>query len=217
MNVDEFFDRLVVQAVGGDAAAFEQLLVHCHDQLLIEIRRGIPLDYDRHFDAHDILQETFRAAFEALPSLRAQTRAEFAAWITTIARHQLDNARHRVRAKKRGGGRAGIALPVNDSNSTAAQLLEYLARSTRSAGSVAGNREYMELMHHALGQLGTIEQDVLRRRFVEQERHAEIGAALGRTEDAVKMICFRALRRLRAILPRSSSFSVSPDSIRTEQ
>jgi RNA polymerase sigma-70 factor (ECF subfamily) len=206
MGLQQFLDGLVVQATSGDVAAFEQLLVHCHDRLLRQIKRGIPLDYERHFDASDVLQETFRKALESLPDLRATTFAQFQSWIEQIARHQLHNARERVRAQKRGGGRAGVALPHSDSDATAAGLLQLLARNSKSPRSIAGDKEFLLLVRSALADLDPQQQEVIRLRFIDQLRHTDIAARIGRTEDAVKMLCFRTIKQLRSLLPSASAW-----------
>lgn len=205
MGLQQFLDGLVVQATAGDVAAFEQLLVHCHDRLLRQIRRGIPLDYERHFDAADVLQETFRKALESLPDLRATCFAQFQSWIEQIARHQLHNARERVRAQKRGGGRAGVTLP-DDSDATATGLLQLLARNSKSPRSIAGDKEFLLLVHSALADLDPQQQEVIRLRFIDQLRHTDIAQRVGRTEDAVKMLCFRTIKQLRSLLPPASAW-----------
>src|SRR5262249_49192027 len=133
------------------------------------------------------------------------TYREFMAWISTIARHQLENARQRVRAQKRGGGRARIVYPQGDeSNALAAGLVELLARDSRSPRSLIGDREFHQLVRDALAKLDPDDQQIVRLRYLEQMRHVEIAGRVGRSEDAVKMICFRAIKRLRRLLPVSS-------------
>jgi RNA polymerase sigma factor (sigma-70 family) len=202
-HLNAFFDDLVVRMVNdpADRAAFTHLLVHCHDGLLKQIRSAIPLDYDRFISPDDVMQETFRASFEGRSAFRGRTFGEFRAWLHTIARHQAAAARDRVRAAKRGDGRRGIPWPEGDSD-PAGVLLHYLARNSKSPRSVAGDNEYAGLIRHALTELDTTYRQVIELRFVEQVPHAEIGTRLGRTEDAVKMLCLRALRRLRGLLPK---------------
>lgn len=197
-----FFNDLVVRAasVPPDRAAFAHLLVHCHDGLLKQIRIGIPLDYDRLISPEDVLQETFRAALEAMPRFRGRTFPEFRGWVHSIAVHQVSDARDRIRAAKRGGGRKPLPWPDGDSDPAAA-ILFYLARNSKSPRSVAGDREYLSMVRKALSELDATQQEVVRLRYMEQLPHAEIGARLGRTENAVKMICLRAVRKLREVLP----------------
>ena len=201
-SLTPFFDDLVhrVASNSDNRAAFTHLLVHCHDGLLKQIRVGIPLDFDRQISPEDVLQETFRAALEALSAFRGQTFAEFRAWLHAIARHQASAARTRIRAAKRGGGRNTFPWPDGDSD-PAGELLRYLARNSKSPRSAAGDKEYLGLVRTALAELDTAHRQVIQLRFVEQLPHAEIGARLGRTEDAIKMLCLRAVRRLRTLLP----------------
>jgi RNA polymerase sigma-70 factor (ECF subfamily) len=213
MELREFLDQLTRESARGDLASFEHLLVHCHDRVQRRIRRGIPLDLERHFDAADVLQETFRAAVEGIGGFRGSSFAEFHAWLDTIARHQLHNVRQRYRARKRGGDCHAVALEARDvvaDGSPDDELLELLAHDTRSPRSKVARREYVQLVREALQQLEPHHREIVRLRFVDQLRHAEIAVRTGRTEDAVKMICFRAIRHLRTLMPADDSRASAP-------
>ena len=206
MGLRDFLDHLARESAQGDLAAFEHLLVHCHDRVQRRIRRGIPLDFERHFDAADVLQETFRAAVEGIAGFRGGSFGEFRGWLDTIARHQLHNARERVRARKRGGGRPGAARRAgNPGGSTDEDLIDLLVRDTHSPRSKVARREYVDLVREAMERLEPHHREIVRLRFVDQLRHAEIAVRTGRTEDAVKMICFRAIRHLRRLMPAEAS------------
>lgn len=201
MPEEEFWNLRVREATEGDPGAFEHLLVNCHNSLLAEVRQAIPLDYERFIAPEDVLQDTFREALEALKRFRGNTFAEFWVWIRTIARREASDARDRVRTAKRGGGRHPMPWPDRDTDPVAGQLLNYLARNTKSPRSVAGDREYFGMIAAAMEELDPTQREAIRLRYVEQVPHADIGRRLGKSEDAVKMLCFRAIKHLRRMLP----------------
>lgn len=198
-------------AIAGDEAALSLLLVQSHDRLLAYIRRRMPLDLERHCDAEDVLQDAFTLAFQQIGTLRSTDPAAFASWLTVIAQNRLRNVAATHRTRKRGGDWARVANTGNHNgnsagdDSIAADLLELLSRNSRSPRSIAGNREYVSLIREALGGLDPAHRDVLRMRFIDNLPHAEIADTLGRSEPAVRQLCLRALRRLRALLPLSSA------------
>jgi len=201
-------DVRVGRAAGGDVVAMEQLLVRAHDSLIRYIRRRLPLDLERLIDAEDILQETFKAAFVQMRTLEVQNYAGFAGWLTAIARNQLHNVSRSLRARKRGGRQNALVTPKCETGSgsdnldaAAMELLDLLANNSKSPRSVAGDREYFQLMREAIEELEPDHRLALRLRFVDDLPHAQIAIKLGRTEEAVRQLCFRALKRLRTLLP----------------
>jgi len=205
-------DQRVVRAAGGDVVAMEQLLVQAHDGLIRYIRRRLPIDLERIIDAEDILQETFKAAFVQMATLEVRNYAGFAGWLTAISRNQLHNVARSLRARKRGGGQiARVGPPVDGGNGNgeidqeAMEILDLLAQNTKSPRSVVGDREYYELMRQAILELEPDHRLALRLRFIEDLPHAQIADKLGRTEEAVRQLCFRALKRLRLLLPTSTT------------
>jgi len=207
---------LIAKAIGGDEAALSLLLVQQHDGLLRYIRRRITVDDERYCDPEDVLQDTFTLAFQQIHTLRQGDDAAFTSWLMVIAQNRLRNIADMRRSRKRGGdwvrvnginNAIGARQPADADDGFATDLLEMLARNTRSPRSVAGNREYVTLIRQAIGELEPAHRDVLRMRFVENMPHAEIADQLGRTEPAIRQLCLRALRRLREVLPFSASGS----------
>jgi len=136
----------------------------------------------------------------------------FAGWLTAISRNQLHNVARSLRARKRGGGQiARVGPPVDGGNGNgeidqeAMEILDLLAQNTKSPRSVVGDREYYELMRQAILELEPDHRLALRLRFIEDLPHAQIADKLGRTEEAVRQLCFRALKRLRLLLPTSTT------------
>lgn len=78
---------LVARARGGDAGAFEQLY-HRHSPRAWVLALRLT---GNHADAADLLQETFIAAWEALPGFREE--AAFATWLHRIMVHRGLNGR----------------------------------------------------------------------------------------------------------------------------
>jgi RNA polymerase sigma-70 factor (ECF subfamily) len=200
-------NELIAKAIRGDEAALSVLLVQQHDGLLRYIRRRMTVDDERHCDAEDVLQETFTQAFQQIGTLRHTDDAAFTSWLMVIAQNRLRNIADAYRSRKRGGDwvRVNDARQMDDDDGIATDLLDLLARNTRSPRSVAGNREYVDLIRQAIGELDPAHRDVLRLRFVENMPHAQIADQLGRTEPAIRQLCLRALRRLREALPFSAS------------
>lgn len=201
---DELVRRVVTL---GDAAALAELLVSAHDRLLVYIRRRLPLDLERHVDPEDLLHDTFATAFQQIGTLRSANRAAFQAWLTAVAHNRLRNVAKAQRTLKRGGGQRVLGPnnpDANEGESMAADLLQLLARTSRSPRSVAGNHEYLAMMRQAIEDMEPDDRAVLKFRFVEDMPHAEIAREMGRTEASVRQLCLRAVRRLRGMLPAIS-------------
>lgn len=135
-----------------------------------------------HHDAEDATERTFLAALAAMPRFRDEG-ASFRSWLFRIAHNQVANAL-RTRSRRRTARLDLIAEPVG-------------------AGDVAelvSGADDARRVRRALASLSDDRRQVVVLRFVDGLSAREIGAVLGRSEAAVRVLQHRALRDLADLL-----------------
>jgi RNA polymerase sigma-70 factor, ECF subfamily len=131
-----------------------------------------------HHDAEDATERTFVAALAAIGDYRDEG-ATFRAWLFRIAHNQLANAL-RSRHRQRTASIDAVAEPVSHAD---------------PAGLVS-RAEDARVLRRALDRLAVDRRQVVVLRFVDGLSAREIGAVLGRSEGAVRVLQHRALRQL---------------------
>ena len=140
-----------------------------------------------HHDAEDATERTFLAALDAIDRFR-DDGASFRSWLFRIAHNQLANAL-RTRSRRRTEPLDGVPEPASGTDPAV----------------VAGTAEEARRLRRALGRLSDDRRQVVILRFVDGLSAREIGAVLGRSEGAVRVLQHRALCELAAILGRGDS------------
>ena len=137
-----------------------------------------------HHDAEDATERTFLAALDAIGRFRDEG-ATFRAWLFRIAHNQIANAL-RSRARRRSTPIEDVPEPVAGTDPALEAHAADDARRVRAA----------------LDNLSADRRQVVVLRFVDGLSAREIGAVLGRSEGAVRVLQHRALRDLAAIIGR---------------
>jgi RNA polymerase sigma-70 factor (ECF subfamily) len=135
-----------------------------------------------HHDAEDVTERTFVAALAAIDGFRDEG-ATFRAWLFRIAHNQLANA---LRSRQR---HQAASLEVVAEPQTLADPAGLLSLAEEARG-----------LRRALDELPDDRRQVVVLRFVDGLSAREIGAVLGRSEGAVRVLQHRALRQLAARL-----------------
>ena len=135
-----------------------------------------------HHDAEDATERTFVAALAAIDGYRDQG-ATFRAWLFRIAHNQLANAL-RTRQRHAAASLEAVAEPLAHADPAGV-----LSRAEEARG-----------LRHALESLPDDRRQVVVLRFVDGLSAREIGAVLGRSEGAVRVLQHRALRELAEML-----------------
>jgi RNA polymerase sigma factor (sigma-70 family) len=198
-------EQELVSLARNDEAAKQRLFLQSYDKLLRLIRRNLPLSIEHLVSPDDVLQDTYALAFQNFASFEYQQPGSFYRWIATIARNRVVSILDAHFAQKRGGGRAGISLSQGDSDSGVLGLLHVLHRGERSPRQLAADRETIALIQSAMTHLPADQLRAVQLRYGDGLSVGSAAAQMNRTEQAVKMLCFRALRQLRSAFPRTSS------------
>lgn len=178
----------------GDAEVFDCLVRWVGPQLHARIRsrlRGL----GGMFDAHEILQDTLVNIYRYPDRFLASRAGAFAAWSSTI----VDNAIRRQLRKKRQGVELSLSAPE--------QLQEHADRAMRDPSLAAQDHEecaattsaftlLLQCYLHAFQSLSERERFVLQMVEVRQTRYAELATVLGIRAEAIKMVVFRARKRI---------------------
>jgi RNA polymerase sigma-70 factor (ECF subfamily) len=178
-------DRPAVEAARRDLTLFEPLYRKYVGQVysfaLYELR-------DRHA-AEDATEQVFLQALNGLA--RFQERgvdgaSTFRVWLFRIARNVVSNERRRARRRP--------DVPL--------KLAEMVAAPDDPAATAAARSE-MQAAWRSVERLPDERRRALVLRFVEEMTSAEIGAILGRSEGAVRVLVHRALRQVARELERT--------------
>lgn len=182
----EELQALVVRAQDGDTDAFGKI----YDAYLTPIYRYVVFRFPEDL-AEDLVADVFVKAWEKLHTYRVMAGVPFSAWLFRIARHAVIDAYRSER------GFEEITEEMVDENPGSDPKL-----STERSLSVATVRS-------ALRKLPRAYREVLLLHYVAGLGHAEVATALRATQGYVRIVKFRALKKLKEILPPEAGASVS--------
>jgi RNA polymerase sigma-70 factor (ECF subfamily) len=168
-------EEIVALVLGGDATPFESLMRR-HNQRVFRTARAILRD---EAEAEDAAQQAWLSAFQHLAQW--DRRARFSTWIVRIAVHE---ALRRARKTAR----------------TELALVDDRAAPNASPEDETTRAELRAILERAIDDLPDGFRVVLVLRDLEDLSSAEVGEALGLTEEAVRVRLHRARRRLRTAI-----------------
>jgi RNA polymerase sigma-70 factor (ECF subfamily) len=185
---------LVASAKAGDLGAFETLVLR-HERRVYSL--ALRMLRNEH-DAEDVTQQTFLSAVENLGGFREE--AAFGTWLLRIATY----AALKIIRKRRGLDMVSLEASVDpEEDSGAVPHPEYIADWRESPDRLVQRSETRELIDRALAQLDEKHRLVFLLRDVEEFSIQETAAALGISENNVKIRLLRARLQLREALTRS--------------
>lgn len=174
-------DHLVQRAIKRDREAFGSLYDCCIDR----VYRHVYYRVSNQPDAEDITQEVFVRAWRAIDKYKS-TGAPFVAWLISIAGNLIiDHYRKKQRNMDMDNilKDAPTTQVVNPEEQAEINLDNYLVKE--AVLKLKGDKQKVIMMH-----------------FIDGLEYSEIAAALSKTENAVRVIQFRALSDLKQLLAR---------------
>lgn len=171
--------RLVALAQDGDGDAFEKV----YEQFFLPVYRYTAFRAPQEM-VEDLVADVFVKIWEKLHQYRAQKGVPFGAWVFRIARHAVIDAYRKDRDFEE------IAEEMEDPD-----------RWNR-ADARTHAKDTLRVVRTALQTLPKRYREILLLSYVAELKTGEVARVLRMTEGAVRILKFRALRKLEAALPQ---------------
>ena len=176
---------LLRRAKAGSPDALNLLYERCAGRLLAYIRLRMGRDLRARLESRDILQATFLKSLTHINQLEGSETGSLMAWLARIAENEI---RDRVDFEQRQRRDAAREVPIEDDGAFRAP-----ARSALS--EVILDEEALQI-ERALESLSPAHREIVLLRKFEELSFGEIGARLGKSEDACRMLLARAMTAL---------------------
>ena len=192
-------DKLIERLLRGDAEALAELLVLKRGPLLAFIEHRLGAALRTKVEPDDIFQEVGAEAVRSLADAPLAGRDPFH-WLCQIAERRIIDAHRRFFGSQKRNAARERALDAPPAGEERGGLVDLLVASMTSA-SQAFSRNQRELrLLAAMESLTAEQQTALRLRYAENQSSKEIGAQLGKSDGAVRVLLTRSLQKLRELL-----------------
>jgi RNA polymerase sigma-70 factor (ECF subfamily) len=196
--------ELIRQAVCGDRAALSQLLLSHYDELKRHITPRVSEDLQGVLLPDDVLQETFFRAAQAIRGFEQRSPGSFCAWLKTIASNLIKDAQKRRRRERRSPLQSLAGGNYDDSSFIG--LLDRIGGDSTSPSRQVHRRDSIGLLRVAMAGLPPDQREVIERYYLHDQSLEQIAAAMDRSKDAIRGVCYRARQNLRSLLGHSSRY-----------
>lgn len=190
----------LVDARAGSRKAIGQVFESCRPYLLWLANHELAHDVRAKTGASDIVQQTFLRAQNGFDDFRGRSSADLHAWLRQILLRTVANVHRQYRDTDKR--RVGLESPLSPSG-TAPGGQPIVDPAGRSASSIVGRDEEVDVLMQAIGRLAEDYRRVIVLRHWERFSFAEIGHAMGRSSEAARKLWARAFRRLQQELESS--------------
>ncbi|MBX9789023.1 MAG: sigma-70 family RNA polymerase sigma factor [Pirellulales bacterium] len=188
-------DQDLLLARAGDQEALGRLLEYFRDYLQLVAADELYSGVRPKVGASDAVQQTLHAAVRGFSAFRGDSEPELRAWLRQILDHQMIDLARSFRQARRNVARERALNPLPT-------VVDPPARDATPSKDACDKEQRLALLR-AIEQLPTDYRVVIVMRSLEEKSFQEMGAALGRSSDAVRMLWTRAVERLRVELERS--------------
>jgi RNA polymerase sigma-70 factor (ECF subfamily) len=180
---------LLEQARRGDSIALTALFERSRRRLSILVHYKLGPEARRFEDVEDIVQETMMRAFRNFDGFSYRSPGSFLNWLSSIAEHVIvDRARFHHRDK-----RAGEEVRFrSESNPLGPEPLD-----SATPSRVFSRQQQMQQLTRALDALPEDYRRVILLAKIEGLSTGEMAIAMGKSRDAVAVLLYRAVRKLR--------------------
>lgn len=171
---------LVDRAKNGDSGAFDEL----HTRFLTPIYRYVYFRVKRKEDAEDIAQTVFLKAYQSLPRFEDRGVSPLAYFYSIARNAVIDHWRKKGEIFLEDIGANARDIPVG-------QGIEH---------SILERAWSQEIIAEGMSSLTHLEAEAVTLKFLHDMSNAEIARALGKSEEAVRQLQSRGIRKMRGRL-----------------
>ena len=194
MDEAQVIGLLVRRCLGGDAAAWEEIVQRFHRRIYNVCYRFAG-DAD---SAQDLTQDVFIKMYRTLNTYDA-SKGAFVTWITTITRNLLVDHFRKTKGERLTDSLDG---PVSE-HEDAPNLRDQIADRSVAPDAAAQSRETREMVHQALQKLSPELREAVILRDLQDMDYREIATALRVPEGTVKSRINRGRAELARLLQRT--------------
>lgn len=202
---------LIVRAQDGDKSAFDELAKVHADRVASLLRRRLGPRFAHKVEISDLVQETFLRAWQAIGSFTWQGEAAFFAWLvriaTTVFRMELRSLRTKKRDVKR---EVSLNCPVPAPGGGVGELVDLIRMSGASPSRALRRDERFRRLQFAMSKLSPDHRKVIILAHIQGLHTGEIARHMGRSPEAVSLLLYRGLMKLKAYFGSTDSFHL-PD------
>ncbi len=169
------------EAQGGSNEARSLLLERLRGRLVLWATARLSDALRARHDPEDVAQEILLALHRDLEQFRGEDDRSFKAWVFRVAENRIRDLAQRESAQKR-------------------QLPEPREVEQTSPSQAAIRIESADRLRRAVGKLPDDHRRVIQLRRFEERETVDVAQLMGRTENAVRVLYFRAVKGLRAAM-----------------
>ena len=184
MSADD--QRAIKECLKGDASAFGELVRRYQDRLFNSVFRMV----DHAEDAHDVVQEAFLNAYQALDTFKGDSL--FFTWLYRIAVNTAISLRRKQR----------VVLSIDAARNGEPLVKPTDPSQTSRPGYALEQGEQEQRVQNALGRLSPEHKAVLVMKDMEGQKYEEMAEVLGVPIGTIRSRLHRARVELREILEK---------------
>lgn len=187
--------ELVALAKGGDGDAANQLCALYADRVRWIVRLRMGKELRSKLESMDLVQETLVRALRGLDGFTYRNEGDFVRWLSKIAENELRGNLRRLHAEKRDVRRE---VRFDDYRSTAGSAFVGMPEPIRTTtpSVITSRKEDFAKLEKALGVLKPEHKEAIILTKIEGLSYAQMGARLGKSADAARMLATRAMAAL---------------------
>ena len=191
---------LIPKSQQGDGVAREKLLGELQSYLEMVAQQNLQGGLKQKVGVSDVVQMSFVRVLENFENFRGNSRGEFHSWLKSIVINEINKTRRTYATKKRDVSRE---TPI-DSPTTAFSAHPVDTNNTPCRENMAAER--VEVFREVLKELSPQHAEVIQLRRIDELPFKEIAEKMGRSEDSVSKLWYRAMLKLEEKLKMRGNF-----------